>query len=1310
MLLHTLAKSGRVTVTNKTSPTAQIDRQRKLETRRAFRILSVLALASLILFAHGALAQVDQGTITGVVQDPSGAVIPNAQVTLTDIDTGLALTTKTNGSGDYVFSPVKIGSYTLTASAPNFESTKQENLTLNVGQTLNVPVTLKPGNVSETVTVTAAPPLLQNQQASVDQTFSTETINNTPLAQRVWVYMAQLSTGVVPSNGTRGGGTGDYEANGQRAEQNDYVLDGVDDNVNIIDYMNGAMYAVAPPPDALAEFKLDTTAYGAEYGHSAGSVLNVAIKSGTNQIHGDVWEYNRNTFFNAENWNANPTLPIPPYHFNQFGATLGFPIVHNKLFYFGDFQETRISISNVSGQMSVPTPRMRNGDFTELLNTTYLNNANCPDVLFAPNSDNGVYNCASHAPTTLTGSIQEYGSSVYTSPQGYTYPAGTNVYNPANLNPVALKLLNLYPLPNYNGWNSSNNTNASALGWAVNNYVISEPTWNNTSQWDQRVDWNATARDQAYATYSYNFNYNKNTPPLGDLLDGTGSYAGLRQDYMSQNMMVSWTHVFSPTFINEFRIGYNWGNYANIQANATDNISATYGLGGVPFSGPGYYDNGGFPSISVGGLQAFGAHGNDPSIERQNIPQLLDNVTKTWGKHTFKAGVSFQELRIYFLQPPTPRGSYSFSGTYTGLTNCGASCGYGVADFLFDQMNGGSLTNEPIDRIQNWYNSAYGEDAWRMTSKLTFNYGVRWDYFQPTQGMSGSFANFAPNLSTLGYNSTTKTGYGTGQYVLPAQWQGKSVLAPAFTTLLAANNVTVTYDSNPRLATGEYTDFAPRVGLAYQLDSRDVIRAGGGVFYGAIFGLGSNPNIGENYPFTIHSGLTSVSCQDFANHSGTNQTGFSYCPSFGPTVAVSENNPAIAVAAGQPGAAQNYPTSGQFGNPDDTLEVGFTNQISGPLGISGFINSTVVNERDTHIDTPYTMNYDLSFEHDFGNNLAATVMYVGNVARHLDTLLTSNAAAVLQASGVSSTPAQWFPSLGGGNPWEHFGAESGYNSLQAKLERRFSNGMSYLASYTWSHNLDNSIDPLGGGAAYRMWEIIPISMEVTNSNYDVRQRFTFNGSYELPFGRGRTLMNKAPMWLDEITGGWTSDLTFSGQTGFPFTVSASGSENPSGQQSTHAILVGDYNTGGGQPNPTNPQLASCPAHVHIRANWYNPCAFDDPENSNPNVNLTQGLGNFPSTPITTAQAAIAYLGGKSNTVYAPGWERINMGISKNFTAWREQYVQFRADAFNLFNHPSLGTPSTTGLTSAGGQITGPVSLQNNVPDARFFQLSAKYVF
>jgi hypothetical protein len=356
-------------------------------------LLAVVTLLLSVASGRNALAQLDQGAVTGVVQDPTGAVIPGAALALTDTDTGLRLQATSNGSGIFIFSPVKIGHYKLQASAKGFGITVQENITVNIQDRLNISLTLKPGGAQETVTVETAPPLLQTQSASVSATFGTVAINETPLAQRNWVYMAQLASGVVASYGTRGGSNGDYEANGQREEQNNFILDGVDNNVNIVDYMNGTTYAVAPPPDALEEFRLDTSNFSAEYGHSAGSVLNASIKSGTNRIHGDLWEYFRNTNMDARNYFA---LVNPPYHMNQFGATLGFPIIRDRLFYFGDIQSTRITYA-ANQTYSVPTALERQGDFSELLNPA-LNGGSCPIILFQPNSDNGNYACTNGQP------------------------------------------------------------------------------------------------------------------------------------------------------------------------------------------------------------------------------------------------------------------------------------------------------------------------------------------------------------------------------------------------------------------------------------------------------------------------------------------------------------------------------------------------------------------------------------------------------------------------------------------------------------------------------------------------------------------------------------------------------------------------------------------------------------------------------------------------------------------------------------------------------------------------------------------------
>ncbi len=1199
---------------------------RKEGGRRATLKRSKIWNASVILFLIGsfwlcfqgqpAWGQEDQGSMTGQVVDSTGAVIPNASVTLTDTDTGLVLQTKSDRSGIYTFAPLKVGDYKVSATAPGFQTTSQENLRVQVQERLNVRLTLQPGAISKTVTVTSGPPLLQSQSGAVGMTMSTRTINTTPLAQRNWVYMAQLSAGVVPSTGTRGGGTGDFEANGVPAEQNNFILDGVDNNVNIVDFMNGATYAVAPPPDALSEFQLQTADFSAEFGHSAGAVLQATIKSGTNRIHGDLWEYFRNTNMDAKNWNA---LTNPPYHMNQFGATLGFPIFKNKLFYFGDLQATRITYSN-PGTFTVPTPLMRTGNFSELLNPALTGNSK-PTYLYQPNSNTGAYGAGPDL--LICNGVQ-------------------NVLCPNQISQTALKILNLYPSPNANG------------GKTYNNLVENLKTNNNIFQWDQRLDWDISAKDQTYARYSYSNTQNALTPPLGPTLDGTTNYAGTHESYLSENFMLSEAHEFTPTFINEFRFSYNYGHYENLQANYNVDVASQLGLGGMPF-GPGYPNNGGLPQVTVSGITTFGSHGNDPSIEGQNIYQILDNVTKIIGNHTLKFGVALQNIRINFLQPPASRGTYGYTGEYTGVTGV-SNTGSGVADFLADQMNNAGITNQVTFNQEQRYDSGYAEDNWRVTPRLTADLGVRYDFYQPYRDQGGLMANWVP--------LTEGIGTGTGQYLIPTQ--SKNVpISPVFLGLLNQDNVSLIYDSNQRLSTSQKTNFAPRVGIAYQLDPRTVLRAGYGVFYGGLQSVGASPNLGVNYPFELHAQLAAVSCT-------ANKT----CPSL-------------------TNAAQNY-----TGAPGTTLENGLSNQISS--GILNFLTSPVVNGRDTAIRTPYTMSWNLTLQHAFTNDTSATISYVGNVARHLETELGSNPPFAIEAPGINTQSVTPFPQFSDSEILS-YSAEGNYNSLQATLQKRYSNGFNYLASYTWGHALTDDTDPLGGGVGYRNNALVPIRDEYSNSNYDVRQRISVNALYELPFGIGKAHMNHSHV-ADVIAGGWSASLTFEAQTGLPFTVTTSNISTVSGA-SARAVKVGNPFQPGGTPPASNPTV-TCAKSTRNPTNWYNPCAFANP------LPGTLIPSSGPGSQVTDFAQVLAFTGGRTNVIAGPGFQRVNMSFFKNFTTWasRGQYLQLRGDVFNLTNSPAFSTPSTTTNNNTGGLITGVVSFQANTPDARFFQVAAKYYF
>jgi outer membrane receptor protein involved in Fe transport len=1170
---------------------------KKLHTPLFF--FGVPCLLFFITFTR-AFAQADQGAITGLVQDPSGAVIPGAHVTLTNADTNLILERDANESGVYVFSPVKIGDYSLSSTASGFRTTVQEHIHLDIQEHLNVVLKLQPGAVAETVTVSTAAPLLQTQEASVGQVISADTINNTPLNGRNWVYIAQLTAGVAPPFGnTRGSGTGDFVANGQRAEQNNFILDGVDNNTNLVDFLNGSSFVMRPPPDALAEFSLQTSNFSAEFGHSAGAVLNASIKSGTNQIHGDFWEYLRNTNLDSKDWDA---TTIPPYHQNQFGGTLGLPVWKNRLFYFADMEANRISISSPT-TTTVPTALMRTGNFSELLDTN-LNNQGVPVQLYKPNSGGA---------------------------QTLTCQGANNVFCANQMSSVAENILKMYPSPNL-----------GAAGLTYNNYRTNVGRSDNTIQWDQRVDWNVNQRDQAYARYSYAHEIISHGLPLGSILDGSG-FGGESDTNLAQNFMLSETHVFSPTLANEFRFGYNWIASQYHQPNANDStLAASLGLGGVPYPGPGL---GGLPLgyfDGTLGVNQWGSVGTQD--EAQNVYQILDNVTKTLGNHALKAGVSFQALRVFDRYAPAPIGQYFFNGQFTSLVGSAITTGSGTADFLADQMHQASIATSPPINDAQWYNAAYVQDDWKLSPQLTLNLGLRYDHYQPYKENAGNQANFIAN--SVGIAT------GSGVYELPTRSRNQDLGAP-FAATLAKDNVTLKYVDNQRLSEAQTLNFAPRIGMSFQASDRTVVRTGFGLFYGGLQSQG-NTNLGTNFPWANQVNLYAPNC-DLGD-----------CPS--------------------------------LSSEGINLEKGLVAKTG--VGLQNFVSNPSLHGIDPNIKTPYTMNYSLALQRSLTDNLAATISYVGNVSRHLSLYYDPNTIRGLFAPGVSTQQYMPFPDLGGIGTI-HFGGVSAYNSLQAKLEKRTSHGLNFLATYTWAHALDDSSDAGGLSTAVgdRNMALIPYSQEYTNSPYDVRSRVTLNGNYQFPFGHGRAFLNKS-RWEDAAIGGWSTSLTFAAQTGTPFSVSPSISTANGG--SARALLVSDPYKGGGIPDTANnPNLTSCPGQVKNRTNWYNPCAFRNPLPGN----LIKG-----SQIVTDEASALSYLGGLSNQVYGPGYSTVNMSLFKDFATFREQSLQFRADAFNLLNHPTWGNPSNQGIGPQGGQITSQKFFQNNTPDARFLQLSLKYSF
>ncbi|MBV8672148.1 MAG: carboxypeptidase regulatory-like domain-containing protein, partial [Acidobacteriaceae bacterium] len=490
-------------------------------TRSSLRLIPVttaIVFALVLTSGLSLYAQVDEGSIKGVVTDPTGAVVPNAKVTLLNTDQGLTLETTTTGAGEYTFTPVRIGHYSITAAAAGFATTTQQNLSVNVSQNLRVDVQLKPGSATQTVEVTAAPPQLQTEDASVGQVVTGQSVNNLPLNGRNFTFLAQLAAGVnTPQADTRGNAaSGAFTANGLRPAQNNYLLDGIDNNSDNVDFLNGTNFVVLPPPDALSEFKVQTSDYSAELGRAAGAVLNATIKSGTNEIHGTVWEFFRNDVLDAADWfENNAGIKKGELRWNQFGGSIGGPIIKNKIFYFGDYQGFRHVQGNTQTG-SVPTALQRSSGYTDLSQILTANSSN------APRTD--ALGRSIPYGTVLDPATTRYlGNGLWVrDPFGLSTCSGTtislancpglNQIPASRIDPNAVKLLDLFPAP----------TNGSVYS----NFASSPKLTQFSNQFDIRADFNMSEKDQVYARTSYWDNPQYIPGPFGGVADGGGFQTG----------------------------------------------------------------------------------------------------------------------------------------------------------------------------------------------------------------------------------------------------------------------------------------------------------------------------------------------------------------------------------------------------------------------------------------------------------------------------------------------------------------------------------------------------------------------------------------------------------------------------------------------------------------------------------------------------------------------------------------------------------------------------------------------------------------
>jgi len=1241
-------------------------------------------LVALFFTAPALRAQVDTGSILGTITDESGAVISGAKVTLTNEGTGVSLSTTTSADGIYKFTPVKIGSYKLDVSYQGFQALSAKGIVVNIGADVVQNFTLRPGSVTQAVEVTAAAPLLESQNAAVGQVVNSENVNNLPLNGRNFTFLAQISAGVnTPQADTRGNAaSGAFSANGLRPAQNNYLLDGIDNNSDTVDFLNGTNFVVLPPVDAVQEFRVETANFSAEFGRSGAAVLNATIKSGTNELHGSAWEFFRNDHLDAADFFENAgNIPKGELRQNQFGVTVGGPVVipkvfngRNKLFFFGDYEGfRRVQGTVLTG--SVPTLAERSSGYTDFLDliTGQTSGAARTDNLGRSLPAGTILDPATTRPITA-GSVDPVTGLVATT-SGYIRDpfgvfgtsacpvttmnfAGSNIAAcqlnqiPAGrLDPNAIKLLNLYPNP----------TTSSLFS----NFANSPKLYEHRNSFDTRMDANFSDKDQVFFRFSFVDDPQFIPGIFGGVADG-GAFQQGNQTANAQQTALGYTHTFSPNLINELRVGFNYlhTTRSGPVANDLSDIPSQYGIQGVPQETL----NGGLPAFGINGLSTLGSNAFLPSDEVSSTFQLTDDVTKIYGKHTFKMGFEYQHVKFSTLQPPWSHGEYDYNGAFTDIAGGGSNSNTGRANFLLtptvatvpngvNYVGGSSevfLSNISLTDNGKDYYGGYFNDDWKVTSKLTLNLGLRYDFFGLVFEHHSNQANFVPAGSPLGGPA----------YIIP-EGPNAGNLSASFLSLLQTDGIQLltTNKYGAGLGNSQKTNFAPRIGFAYQVSPKLVVRGGFGIFYNGFENRGFSPNLGENYPF---------------------QFNFSFVPP-------NDSNPYIFTGCS---------TAGPGGSA--TFETGFSCTPLDPLSV----NASGLGLRGIQFDyqTPYSMEGNLTVEYQLTPSLAAQVAYVTTQGRHLEVFPNSNNPTSVAPVNTPEASLVPFPDFGFGSSYAATEGNSIYHALQTQLEKRFASGLNFLATYTYAKTTTDAQDLLNGGVnfSYRAASVpgMGIHADYGLASFDIRNVFHFSGGYELPFGRGKKYFSDAAGFKNQLVGGWMVNWIATLQDGQPITISC-----PSGTASNlgcGALFVQGQSLKLGLHTDANGKLS-----------WFgNPAAFNQP--------CILGPGGVPTAlPVgcvpLTGNAA---LGGLVQ-LPGPGFHRLDFSIFKNFPITEKYTLQFRTEIFNIFNHPNFNAPNFGGngvvAISGSGNYTsstfGEIGSTRDAPyDPRQIQFALKFIF
>jgi hypothetical protein len=1076
-------------------------------------------LGSLVLLGLGAAqGQVENGTITGRVTDPSGAVVSGASVTVSQKSTGLLLHGETNADGTYSFPQLQPGEYGVVVDKQGFKKT-DTLITLTVGQVAQLDVQMPLGSETEVVNVQADNSAqLDTQSSTLDYTVGTQQVDRLPLNGRNAYGLAALTPGIAPGNSfgqglstVRGAvvaaATNNFETNGGAGGSNEVLLDGV----SIVVCCQGQP-AVTPTLEILGQFKVVTSDPPAEYGHSSGGILNIVTKSGTNQLHGDVYEFLRNDALDAANYftKRSGKYPFPgrndytlPHRFNQFGGFVGGPVVlphvyhgRDKTFFTFGYEGTR-NFAPSYNTVTVPTAFMRQGIFTE-----------APAL---------VYN-----PTTLAANPAAPGQFVRqpipAACNGATcYPAGQYI---PNIDPVAQKYLALIPAPNAPG--------------VANNYSYSQDVQDSENQYNFRIDHNFSATQRTFVRATRDKDIHHQNGLFNQFLD-PNAYNQALTAYL---FAIGHVWTVSPSLLLQFSYGFAFQSNSQIGDGFYNYNAADYGFSSLFTS---QQQIPGLPNLTFTGLQTIGEGSGATGFNLWHHYVHSLNSTAIWqrGNHTFSAGYNGKFILENQGSLGNPIGTFTFTPNFTSGPNPNASVPSAQsafdswASFLLGYPGTGSIARQETVAFNQIYNALFLQDDWRITPRLTVNLGVRWDIETGFQERDNRWANFDPTVANPLSQYTGLVFTGGAQY------------------LGTAGNPGRTWPTS-------YSKVGPRVGFSYAYTPTTVVRGGYGIMYlptsergygDSTLGFTQNTNM-----LTTVNGFTPVNNLDNPFPSGVLLPAGSAAG-----VAVSTGSSVTAYVYKNPVSYQQQWNMGiEQSMPKGVV---FTLNYAGGHGVKLPISAHPNDLNPEYFGTPGDQTQVANLQAQVTNPFYGSSSVAAGSA--LSTPKVQRAQLVAAFPQYATNTAMQNSSL----TYSYYDAGSAsYNAMQAALLVNHANGLSGSVAYTWSKLLGNVSDLTNGflnttgNPAIQDYYLIH-QYERSTLASDVPQRIVGNITYALPFGRGKMFGSNIPGWANEFAGGWNLTTIISVQSGFPLGLTQTGGQPFSGGRPSYVTGVNPLTTG-----------------------------------------------------------------------------------------------------------------------------------------------------